>query len=93
MKVPLRKSLEIGQINSSNFSTNNSLQDAAPGDSGAPLYTLGDNSTSGEISDRYLLGIHSGGAGFAAILLQRGNVFFPSWWVKVSEIHYFVSLQ
>ena len=71
----------------SNFSTNNFIQDAAPGDSGAPLYTLGDNSTSGEISDRYLLGIHSGGAGFAAILLQRGNVFFPSWWVKVSKIH------
>ena len=59
------------------------LQDAAPGDSGAPLYTLGDSSASGEISNRYLLGIHSGGNGFSAVRLQRGNVFFPKWWIRV----------
>ena len=68
---------------SSIFSTNNFLRDAAPGDSGAPLYTLGDNSASGEISNQYLLGIHSGGTGFSAVRLKRGNVFFPKWWIRV----------
>ena len=64
---------------------NNFVQDAAPGDSGAPLYTLGNNSRPGEISGRYLIGIHSGGKDeFVAIRLQRGNVFFPKWWIRVS---------
>jgi hypothetical protein len=64
---------------------NNFIQDAAPGDSGAPLYTLGDNATSGEISGQYLIGIHSGGKDeFVATRLQRGNVFFPKWWIRVS---------
>jgi hypothetical protein len=64
---------------------NNFIQDAAPGDSGAPLYTLGDSSRPGEISGRYLIGIHSGGKDeFVATRLQRGNVFFPKWWIRVS---------
>ena len=73
---------------------NNFIQDAAPGDSGAPLYTLGNNSRPGEISDRYLIGIHSGGKdGFVAARLQRGNVFFPKWWIRVSlQRSYFLSI-
>jgi len=59
--------------------------DAAPGDSGAPLYTLGDNSASGEISNQYLLGIHSGGTGSSAVRLKRGNVFFPKWWIRIAQ--------
>ena len=61
------------------------IQDVARGDSGSPLYTLGDNSTVGETSGQYLIGILSGGKdGFVAKALKRGNLFFPKYWTRVS---------
>ena len=70
------------------------LQDAAPGDSGAPLYTVGEESTDGgEVSGRILIGIHAGGdSDFVANSLKKGKLFFPKWWIRVRLCIHFTKM-
>ena len=62
------------------------VQDAAQGDSGAPLYTLG-TETESEITGRKLIGIHSGGEDRSACsaVKKDNKVFYPKWWVRVAQ--------
>ena len=59
------------------------IQDAAAGDSGAPLFTIGKVSQDGEKTGETLIGIHSGGDNpFGANALKK-QVFLPKWYARV----------
>ena len=59
------------------------FQDAGAGDSGAPIYTLG-NELPSERTNITLVGLHAGGLSTQSGRdLQRAKVFFPKWNVRV----------
>ena len=66
------------------------IQDAAAGDSGAPLYSIGTlNNETGERTGETLIGIHSGGLGQSAFgqvlrLANNGKTFLAKWYARVS---------
>ena len=69
------------------FNSNDMLiQDAAEGDSGAPLYTLGkmDPKTQ-ERTESKLVGLHSSGLSvFVFKSLRRQGIILPKWNIRVS---------
>jgi len=65
--------------------------DAAAGDSGAPLYSIGTfNNETGEKTGETLIGIHSGGRGQSAFgqvlrLAESGKTFLAKWYARVAS--------
>ena len=86
-------SQDLGQIKSKTCSINITIysiqiqiQDAAEGDSGAPLYTLGkmDPKTQ-ERTESKLVGLHSSGLSvFVFKSLRRQGIILPKWNIRVS---------
>ena len=90
------QSFEVAHLG--HFSRNHNfyiIQDAAAGDSGAPLYSIGTfNNVTGEKTGETLIGIHSGGFGQSAFvvvlrLAKSGKTALAKWYARVSYFSLF----